>query len=587
MSDNSPILALPYIQPAQAQKHVTHNEGMRILDAVAQLSVVSVTDTSPPVVPTRGVRFVVGPVGLGDWASQAGSVAVFDGAGWSFLAPVLGWITWVEDENALRIFDGSDWVAVPGLGRAGDMLGINTSADMINRLAVSSPATLLTHEGAGHQVKINKAAVADTASLLFQTDWSGRAEMGTTGTDDFELKVSADGATFYTALRANGAEGHVTFPQGAQSTVMPQSSPYSVTTQAEVFGYTSTLVRNGFGTLGSTVNVPQGMVWDANTAPDLPASLVCTGYYPGRVALPEAVPVNPNQTYQLNCYVRQEGAPGDWSAFPNEDRHDHYMGLICLDRDGFQIDPNMHMRYRDGTTDSLTTLAAPLQPGDTQIQLVDAAGWNDSNNNSMRRGVIVFGYKDSLGRAYDRYSRIVDVGLFDTTDVNKTTNIIILNQPFPAALGNPDDVNGAWPAGTSLANSTSSADKYSFFRALVAPQTDRWYQSTSYIGGVDRSGTDLDENFAPGTAAIQIFWLPSQTNRAGGYNGSPDTGNAQRVWFAGIQVQTAPLARLEPVMIAGEEGAFKIKIPTEDANTGALRMEDATATLLAIDASNL
>jgi hypothetical protein len=34
MSTVSPNLSLPYIQQNQAQKHVTHNEGMRLLDGV-------------------------------------------------------------------------------------------------------------------------------------------------------------------------------------------------------------------------------------------------------------------------------------------------------------------------------------------------------------------------------------------------------------------------------------------------------------------------------------------------------------------------------------------------------------------------
>ena len=34
-----PVLALPYIQPAQAQKHVTHDEAMRVLDVIVQLAV--------------------------------------------------------------------------------------------------------------------------------------------------------------------------------------------------------------------------------------------------------------------------------------------------------------------------------------------------------------------------------------------------------------------------------------------------------------------------------------------------------------------------------------------------------------------
>ena len=37
MSTVSPNLSLPYIQHNQAQKHVTHNEGMRLLDGVVQI----------------------------------------------------------------------------------------------------------------------------------------------------------------------------------------------------------------------------------------------------------------------------------------------------------------------------------------------------------------------------------------------------------------------------------------------------------------------------------------------------------------------------------------------------------------------
>ena len=46
MSTVSPNLSLPYIQQNQAQKHVTHNEGMRLLDGVVQLSVLSRAQTA-------------------------------------------------------------------------------------------------------------------------------------------------------------------------------------------------------------------------------------------------------------------------------------------------------------------------------------------------------------------------------------------------------------------------------------------------------------------------------------------------------------------------------------------------------------
>ena len=59
MSTVSPNLSLPYIQQNQAQKHVTHNEGMRLLDGVVQLSVLSRAQTAPPANPAAGDRYIL------------------------------------------------------------------------------------------------------------------------------------------------------------------------------------------------------------------------------------------------------------------------------------------------------------------------------------------------------------------------------------------------------------------------------------------------------------------------------------------------------------------------------------------------
>ena len=48
MSDITTQLLLPYILAAQAQKHVTHNEALRLLDAMVQLSVLDRNRTAPP-----------------------------------------------------------------------------------------------------------------------------------------------------------------------------------------------------------------------------------------------------------------------------------------------------------------------------------------------------------------------------------------------------------------------------------------------------------------------------------------------------------------------------------------------------------
>ncbi len=213
MSDQSAHLSLPYIQPAQAQKHVTHNEALQILDAVVQLAVVSRTVTVPPADPAPGARYIVAPGALGAWAGHDDALAVFCDGAWIFLTPQPGWRAFVTDQAADVIWHDGAWQIsdlnnLPGVG-------INTSADATNRLSVSAEATLLNHEGAGHQAKINKAAAADTASLLFQTGFSGRAEMGCAGADDFSIKVSGDGNSWATALQVAATSGVPDLAQGA------------------------------------------------------------------------------------------------------------------------------------------------------------------------------------------------------------------------------------------------------------------------------------------------------------------------------------------------------------------------------------
>ena len=51
-------------------------------------------------------------------------------------------------------------------------------------------------------------------SLLMQSGWSGRAEIGLVGSDDLGFRVSADGSVWKDALIADRASGAVSFPQG-------------------------------------------------------------------------------------------------------------------------------------------------------------------------------------------------------------------------------------------------------------------------------------------------------------------------------------------------------------------------------------
>ncbi|MDP2737226.1 MAG: DUF2793 domain-containing protein [Pseudorhodobacter sp.] len=221
MSDVSPLLALPLILADQAQKHVSHNEAIDLLDVLVQLVVEQIDAITPPPAAVEGAVWALGEVPVGAWAGQALRLASWRGGTWVFIAPVIGWRAWVRGAGVLRVFTGSGWVGLLGAGDLQNLggIGINTTSDATNKLAVASAATLLSHVGAGHQLKLNKATPGDTASLLFQSDWSGRAEMGLAGSDDFSVKVSADGAAWNTALILNRTTGIATGAAVVQSSV--------------------------------------------------------------------------------------------------------------------------------------------------------------------------------------------------------------------------------------------------------------------------------------------------------------------------------------------------------------------------------
>ncbi|MEQ8599839.1 MAG: DUF2793 domain-containing protein [Devosia sp.] len=198
--DQTSRLALPFIMSGQALKHITHNDALNRLDALVQPVVESTEVTAPPVSPLPGEAWIVPSGATGAWAGHAAEIAAWQAGAWIFYDPAEGWQVFDRASGALLVFAGTDWVAVAATGAGLPQLGVNTSADFTNRLAVAAAATLFTHDGAGHQLKLNKATGSDTASLLFQANWSGRAEMGLMGDNDWRIKVSPDGSAWTDAI---------------------------------------------------------------------------------------------------------------------------------------------------------------------------------------------------------------------------------------------------------------------------------------------------------------------------------------------------------------------------------------------------
>ncbi len=111
MLDSSARLGLPYLAAAQAQKHVTHNESLRRLDALVQLTLESVRTPVPPVEPEQGACWFVPAGAHGAFSGHEGQIASYEDGGFEFLDLPTGSLAFIRDEWRLSLFDGARWVS--------------------------------------------------------------------------------------------------------------------------------------------------------------------------------------------------------------------------------------------------------------------------------------------------------------------------------------------------------------------------------------------------------------------------------------------------------------------------------------------
>jgi uncharacterized protein DUF2793/endosialidase-like protein len=195
--DTTPNLSLPFIAAAQAQKHVTHNEALRALDAVVQLMVLDKDLAAPPGSPTDGARYIVAASPTGAWAGQPDRIAAWQDGAWAFYVPHEGWLAWVADEDALYAWSGTAWTSAAGrlsnlLEDATPQLGGDLDAN--GHGIAFDDGTGLTDDSGNEQLVLHKAAGAVNWIGIANAPTGTAPQLAAEGTDpNIDLRLTPKG----------------------------------------------------------------------------------------------------------------------------------------------------------------------------------------------------------------------------------------------------------------------------------------------------------------------------------------------------------------------------------------------------------
>lgn len=106
MLDRTDRFRLPLLHAGQAQKELTHNEALAMVDLLAAPAVEAVGEVTPPADPVPGMCWALGALPEGAWAGQALALAGWTDSGWRFVAPREGMSVWVIGVGEARFLGG-------------------------------------------------------------------------------------------------------------------------------------------------------------------------------------------------------------------------------------------------------------------------------------------------------------------------------------------------------------------------------------------------------------------------------------------------------------------------------------------------
>ena len=303
------------------------------------------------------------------------------------------------------------------------------------------------------------------------------------------------------------------------------------TDQKYILSRGTDLVTNGTGYLGTNYNFSGFNVEKIDVPDGASASLYFKQTYASSAQIDELIPFDPSKDYRFSFKLRQTVAGATTRA---------YGFLSPYDQFGNNIQPSCYM-FQPGTT---TTLAAPLNPGDTTITLTSAANWygqtgKPAGTNTHFRSIIFWNWTDPNGKVWPEhtYSRNQWTSdLWADGGVDLATKKITLRAPWAGP---------AYAAGHPLSNG-SSGGSFMYMPSLqngVIPEAWTTYSDVFSAGimapataASGRGGASWATGVPPGTANVKVGWLLN-------YAPSPANSIVGRHAVAGVSFSDASAAQ--------------------------------------------
>ncbi|MEM9049148.1 MAG: DUF2793 domain-containing protein [Pseudomonadota bacterium] len=175
----TPQFALPLLAAAQAQKHVTVNEALLRLDALAAMRFVAIDLSVPPTGAGEGDAYIVAQGATGDWSGNDGAIAVWANGGWLFVQPKIGWRGSDAATGRAVLFDGVDWLLDGAIASPGGAATLQRVLEIDHTLGAGATASVAGAIPSATQV-LGITARVTTAISGTATAWS----LGVAGSAD-------------------------------------------------------------------------------------------------------------------------------------------------------------------------------------------------------------------------------------------------------------------------------------------------------------------------------------------------------------------------------------------------------------------